>query len=316
MTEIQRPDRHFHLKVPDARQTSEWWRLLRPHTLTASIMPVLIGTAISFEKGKIDCLLFITMLFASILIQSAVNMFNEYFDFKRGLDTKNSVGIGGVIVRNEIPGRIVLKTAFSFFIFSVLLGAYICTRTSWLVAVAGSLSMLIGYLYSGSERPISYTPFGELTAGIFMGPMIVLIAFYIQTGQISTDSILLSIPISILVAAILLANNIRDAERDSRKGRRTIAVLLGQPRSTSLLAGMFCLTFAFTAFLIIFKYVSPFALISFACIPTAIRSLKTFRIKRTPSEMMPAMKDASVLHSEFGLLFTVGIILGKFFLPG
>jgi len=275
-------------------------------------MPVLIGTALSFDKGEIDWILFAAMLLASIMIQSAVNMFNEYFDFKRGLDTKDSVGIGGVIVRNEISERVVLKTAEWLFTISVLLGLYICARTSWWVALAGSVSMLVGFLYSGSRSPIAYVPFGELTAGIFMGPMIVVTAFYIQSGSITINSLILSLPISILVAAILLANNIRDAEGDMKKGRRTLAILLGQHRATSILGGMFTIDFVLVALLVLFQYASPMVLISFASIPKAIRSIEIFRTKGTPLEMMPAMKAVSALHLQFGLLFATGIILGDF----
>ena len=91
-----------------------WWRLMRPHTLTAAVMPVLIGTAMAYDEGKFNPPLFAAMLVASILIQSAVNMFNEYFDYKRGLDTEASVGIGGVIVSSELEERTVLKSAVVF----------------------------------------------------------------------------------------------------------------------------------------------------------------------------------------------------------
>lgn len=277
-----------------------WWRLLRPHTLTAAIMPVLIGTAMAVVDGKINVPLFAAMLTASVLIQSAVNMFNEYFDFKRGLDTAESIGIGGVIVRREIDERIVLRTAMAFFLASALLGIYICEKTSWWIAIAGSTSMAVGYLYSAGPLPLAYTPFGELAAGILMGPMIVLVAYYIQTSSITVTSVLLSIPISILVAAILLANNIRDADGDRKKGRKTIAVLLGRSKATSLLGALFALNFTWTALLVVLKYASPYILISFASIPKAVQSIKIFRCETTSLEMMPAMKASSVLHSQFG----------------
>jgi len=285
---------------------------MRPHTLTASIMPVLIGTAIALGERGIDLILFAVVLLASILIQSAVNMFNEYFDFKRGLDTKDSVGIGGVIVHDEISKRVVLDMAELFFVISILLGVYICIKTSWWVAIAGSVSMAVGYLYSGSRSPIAYTPFGEMAAGIFMGPMIVVIAFYVQAGSITVDSIILSLPISILVAAILLANNIRDMDGDMKKGRRTLAILLGHSKATTVLAYMFITNFVLVALLVFFKWATPLTLISFASIPRAVQSIKVFRNEHTAEEMMPAMKAASTLHSQFGILFTIGILLSKF----
>jgi 1,4-dihydroxy-2-naphthoate octaprenyltransferase len=277
-------------------------------------MPVLIGSAMAAVHGRIDPLLFAAMIVASVLIQSGVNMFNEYFDFKRGLDTTKSVGIGGVIVNREINAESVLNIASASFGVSVLLGAYICLRTSWWVAVAGSASMAVGYLYSGGPFPLAYSLFGELAAGIFMGPMIVMIAFFVQSGSVTTSSFLLSIPIALLVAGILLANNIRDFDGDRKEGRKTIAVRYGQGKAINLLAVVFALSFVSTMLLTIAGLATPWILISLASIPKAIQSIRIFHRGRNPVEMMAAMKASSVLHSQFGILFSLGLLLGKLIL--
>src|SRR5690625_4162879 len=108
-----------------------WWRLLRPHTLTASFIPVFVGTMFAFiQYNTFHTGLFLAMLFASILIQAATNMFNEYYDYIRGLDTEKSVGIGGTIVRDGVAPKTVLHLAFIFFGIAVLLGIYICIESS------------------------------------------------------------------------------------------------------------------------------------------------------------------------------------------
>src|SRR5699024_4485008 len=90
-----------------------WWRLLRPHTLTASFVPVFVGTMLAvIYEGSFHLPLFLAMLIASILIQAATNMFNEYYDYKRGLDNEKSVGIGGTIVRDGISPQTVKNLAF------------------------------------------------------------------------------------------------------------------------------------------------------------------------------------------------------------
>ncbi len=288
---------------------------MRPHTLTAAIMPVLIGSAMATMHGKIDPQLFAAMIFASVLIQSGVNMFNEYFDYKRGLDTIESVGIGGVIVKEELKAKSVLNIAAASFGISVVLGVYICLRTSWWVAAAGSASMAVGYFYSGGPFPLAYTIFGELAAGVFMGPVIVMIAFFVQSGTLTMNSFLLSIPIALLVAAILLANNIRDFDRDKNKGRKTLAVRYGQGNGINMLTAVFALSFASTVLLVIARLASPWVLISFASIPKAIQSIRTFHRGRNPAEMMPAMKASSDLHLQFGILFSLGILLGNWLPP-
>lgn len=139
-----------------------WWRLLRPHTLTASFVPVFVGSMLAFTEGSINIIVFLAMLAATMLIQSATNMFNEYYDFVRGLDTEDSVGIGGTIVRDGIKPKKILNLAFAFFGIAILLGIYICIASNWWIAVIGLVSMIIGYLYTGGPYPIAYTPFGEL----------------------------------------------------------------------------------------------------------------------------------------------------------
>ena len=124
-----------------------WWKQTRPHTLTASFVPVFIGSVLAYGEGSLDYTLLAFMLIASVLIQIATNNFNEYYDFKRGLDTEDSVGIGGAIVRDGIkPGR-VLTLALTLYFIAMLLGLYIIIKTSWWIAVIGAISMAFGYLY-------------------------------------------------------------------------------------------------------------------------------------------------------------------------
>src|SRR5699024_9447506 len=93
-----------------------WWRLLRPHTLTASFIPVFVGTLIAYHVQELlHILLFLAMIVTSMLIQAATNMFNEYYDYERGMDNEKSVGIGGTIVRDGVAPKTVLYLAFSFF---------------------------------------------------------------------------------------------------------------------------------------------------------------------------------------------------------
>lgn len=212
-----------------------WWMLLRPHTLSAAFIPVTIGTVLALNEGGIHVALFLAMLIASILIQAATNMFNEYFDFKRGLDNENSVGIGGAIVRNGVKPKTVLNLAFGFFGIAILLGIYICMESTWWIAVIGLICMATGYFYTGGPVPIAYTPFGELVAGFFMGMVIILLAYYIQTGTISAISVIISIPIAFLVGNIMLSNNIRDLDGDKENGRKTLAILIGRKKPSSSL---------------------------------------------------------------------------------
>ncbi|RFU63643.1 1,4-dihydroxy-2-naphthoate polyprenyltransferase [Peribacillus saganii] len=290
-----------------------WYQLLRPHTLTAGFVPVLIGTALALQSYNIHLFLFLAMLFASLLIQAATNMFNEYYDFKRGLDNENSVGIGGAIVREGVTPKTVMTLALSFYGTALLLGVYICMQTSWWLALIGAICMTVGYFYTGGPVPIAYTPFGELMAGFFMGVLIILISFYIQTGFVSSTAVLVSIPIAILVGTILLANNIRDLDGDKENGRKTLAILFGHDKAICLLAGMFIVSYLWVVGMVVAGLVSPFLLIVFLSIPKAVKAIKGFIGKTMPVQMMPAMKATAQTNTVFGFLLSVGLFISYFF---
>jgi 1,4-dihydroxy-2-naphthoate octaprenyltransferase len=116
--------------------------MTRPHTLTESCVPVVVGTAVvaaRVESLRLD--LFVAMLIASMLIQIATNLFNQYYDYKRGLDTAESVGIGGSIVRDGFKPGTILAFALTLYGICALLGVYLCIETSWWLPVVGLITM-------------------------------------------------------------------------------------------------------------------------------------------------------------------------------
>lgn len=292
-----------------------WWRLLRPHTLTASFVPVFVGTmlAIIYEDA-FHILLFSAMLIASILIQAATNMFNEYYDFKRGLDNEQSVGIGGTIVRDGISAETVKYLAFAFYGVALLLGIYICLATSLWIAVLGAVSMAVGYFYTGGPFPIAYTPLGELFSGFFMGTIIIGISFFIQTGHVTGDAALVSIPVAILIGTIMMSNNIRDRVNDAENGRKTIAILLGHQGAIIFLASMFAVTFLLTTIFILIGILPYWSFITFLAIPKAVGVVKGFIGKTAPIEMMPAMAATGKTNTIYGLLLALSLFIHSFFI--
>lgn len=289
-----------------------WWKLTRPHTLTASFAPVFLGTMIALREDIFHLGLFLAMLIASLLIQSATNMFNEYYDFKRGLDNEESVGIGGTIVRNGISPRTVLTIAFVFYGISILIGVYIVLQTSWWLAIVGLVSMSIGYFYTGGPYPIAYTPFGELVSGFVMGMLLVLIAYYIQTGTITTDAILLAVPSMFLVANIMLSNNIRDIVQDTKGGRKTMAILIGRKKAVNVMASLFVLAYVWIIALVLFYSLTPWALIILLTIPKPYQAVQTFKKFEHPLEVMPAMKATGITNTIFTITLGLGLLLEYF----
>lgn len=293
------------------REKGAYWRMIRPHTLTASFIPVLLGTFIVVGQVELKWGLFLAMLIASVLIQIATNLFNEYYDYKRGLDHEGSIGIGGSIVRDGFtPGQI-LGIALGMYGVAAALGLYIAASTSWHLLWIGALSMVVGYLYTGGPLPIAYTPFGELVAGLFMGYVIIGISGYIQVGTVTTELLIVSFPMALLIGAILLANNIRDLDNDKENGRRTIACLVGHRRAVLVLAGFFVA--ALVGILVgVFVYgVTPWVLLSLFTIPLMVRAVKRFWVKREPVELMPAMAMTAKVNTLFGAWMVIGLMVAR-----
>ncbi|WP_045523834.1 1,4-dihydroxy-2-naphthoate polyprenyltransferase [Neobacillus niacini] len=298
--------------VESNRGFQVWWQMTRPHTLTAAFVPVLLGTALALSHGKIHFGLFFAMLFASLLIQAATNMFNEYYDYKRGLDNEHSVGIGGTIVRDGIKPKTVMILALSLYGIALLIGVYICINSSWWLALVGLICMSVGYLYSGGPLPIAYTPFGEIFSGFFMGMLIILITFFIQTGTVTSTSILISVPILVLVGAINFSNNIRDLEGDKENGRKTLAILVGKKKAVNLLAYMFGFSFLWVLVLIFTDVAPIWTVIVLLSIPKANKAIKGFKEGVLPIQMAPAMKATAQTNTIFGFLLAIGIFIGYF----
>lgn len=285
------------------------WKMTRPHTLTATFAPVILGTVMALAVTDIDWAMFAAIMIACLCLQIATNLFNEYYDFKRGLDTADSVGIGGGIVRHGLKPSNVLTVAFVLYGIAAILGVYICMNSSWWLVAIGVFGMAVGYLYTGGPLPIAYTPFGELFAGVLMGSGFVLISYFVQTGTITLDSVLISLPIAILVGAINMSNNIRDIEEDIIGGRKTLAILLGRDRAIALLMVAFIVSFAWIIGLIAVGIISPWALIVFLGIKKPIEAIRAFRIGK--AQMRVAMKSTALTNTIFSFLLAIGLFIAQ-----
>ncbi|WP_114570749.1 1,4-dihydroxy-2-naphthoate polyprenyltransferase [Exiguobacterium flavidum] len=295
------------------KMTSAYWRMTRPHTLTASFVPVVVGTAVvapRVEHLRFD--LFLAMLIASMLIQIATNLFNEYYDYKRGLDTEESVGIGGSIVRDGFRPGTILAFALSLYGIAALLGLYICLETTWWLLLVGGISMFVGYVYTGGPFPIAYTPFGEVVAGFFMGYVIIAISAYLQIGYVPTEAKAISVPVAILIGSILLANNIRDLDNDKVNGRKTIACLVGHRNAVYVLAAFFIAAIV-TLLIAVFVFgVSYYALLAVVSIPLMIKAVRLFWKDLPPQELMPGMAQTGKVNTIFGLLLALSLSIAGF----
>ncbi|MBC6315589.1 1,4-dihydroxy-2-naphthoate polyprenyltransferase [Listeria grandensis] len=288
----------------------KWWMLLRPHTLVASFVPVFLGTTVAMSYESFHFTRFLVMLISCFLIQTSANLFNEYYDFKKGQDDEHTVGNGGAIVRNGMKPGFILFLAIFLYVLAILGGIYLCMDVNnWWIGLLGIISMVVGYLYTGGPYPIAYTPFGEIMAGFFMGGIITFISFYIQAGFISSFIVYVSIPVMVLVGNLLLANSIRDLEPDKANGRLTLAILLGRKGALILFTFAFIFAYVWEIALIFTIQATPWILIILLSVPEAIKAVRRFIGKSVPITMVPAMKATSKALTFFGILLAIAFLI-------
>ncbi|STY43045.1 1,4-dihydroxy-2-naphthoate octaprenyltransferase [Listeria grayi] len=295
-----------------AKQTGfqKWWQLLRPHTLVASFVPVFLGTAVAMNYSNFHFTRFLVMLISCFFIQTSANLFNEYYDYRKGHDDEHSVGNGGAIVRNGMRPGFVLFLAIFLYALSILGGVYLSLETTWYVGLLGAICMIVGFLYTGGPYPIAYTPFGEIMAGFFMGGIITFISFFLQTGFVGPFIVYVSIPIMVLVGNLLLANSLRDLVPDKQNGRLTLAILLGRKAATFLFATAFLFAYIFEISLIFTHQATWWILLILLSLPHAIKAVVAYIGKSEPVSMMPGMKATSKAITIFGVMLAVGFLLG------
>ena len=204
------------------------FQLAAPHTWVAAIMPVLFSieySAITYS-GKVSILLAIC-----ILMQSAVNVLNDYFDFKKGTDSAENSSddaFDAVLVYNNLNPKSVCSLAIGFLIVAAGMGFYLVYLTGWILLVIGLIGALIVFLYSGGKTPISYMPIGELVSGLVMGGLIPLACCYTLSGVFEPLVLLVALPFIFGIGMILFTNNTCDIEKDINAQRKTISVVLGR----------------------------------------------------------------------------------------
>lgn len=209
------------------------FQLSAPHTWVAAIMPVLFSieySAITYS-GKVSILLALILLAICILMQSAVNVLNDYFDFKKGTDSAENSSddaFDAVLVYNNLNPKSVCSLAIGFLIVAAGMGFYLVYLTGWILLVIGLIGALIVFLYSGGKTPISYMPIGELVSGFVMGGLIPLACCYTLSGVFEPLVLLVALPFIFGIGMILFTNNTCDIEKDINAQRKTISVVLGR----------------------------------------------------------------------------------------
>ena len=207
---------------------NRWILGARTRTLPAAITPVIVGAAIAYPKfNLLNALL---CLVVGLALQIAVNYANDYSDGVRGTDSER-VGPTRLVASGLATAAEVKRAAYIAFGIAAIAGIYLSMRSSLVLLAIGALAIVAAWRYTGGTNPYGYRGLGELYVFIFFGLVATLGTFYAQTGMITLEATVASISNGAVSCALLAVNNIRDIEGDTKSGKLTLAVRIGDTRA-------------------------------------------------------------------------------------
>ncbi|WP_279387025.1 1,4-dihydroxy-2-naphthoate polyprenyltransferase [Parashewanella spongiae] len=229
-----------------------WLIAIRPKTLFAALSPLILGNSLAFAHESFSFFIAITSVICALLLQIVVNLSNDYSDFIRGVDSPARLGPAracqsGLLTPKQVKIGVYISSSLA-----VLTGLILVSSGGWPIFFCGLLSLICAICYSSGPRPLADFALGEVTVFIFFGLVAVTGSYYLQTQQISLQSIVMACSIGLLNSAIMFVNNTRDIVTDNNAGKVTLAVKLGKemciPVYRSLLYAAIAITV--TAFLL------------------------------------------------------------------
>ena len=256
-------------------------------------------------------------LIGTLLLQSAANLINEYMDFRRGADQLKQAGQGMTIKKKILKPASVRNGAILTTLAGCLIGLFLLAQSGPLLWIIGIGGVLVAISYTAGPFPLAYNGLGEIAVAIFMGPAIVVGAYYVMSPTVGESRIaelcLISLPIAFMVAAILHANNIRDMDADRAVNKRTLAVIFGIRFARAEYIFLVLGAYVAQALVMVAGFLPVAALLTLITLPEAIRLIRIFNTSRAVPLLHQAQGRTAKLHGQYGLLLVLGFLFTQTF---
>lgn len=278
-------------------------------TLTATVSPLLVGTAIASYEGTFHLVTFLATFFSCLFLQIGTNYFNEYFDYRYGLDHAGSLGAMTVIFHHEMTANQVLSGGIISFSIATLLGIALIFLVGPIIILFGLAGMLIAYFYSAKPFKLASRGLGDLLVYIAMGFLMTWGSYYVQIQHWSWAAFAASVPVGLLVTAILNMNNVRDYQDDLAVNKKTLPVRFGlkfgQFYHTALVMGSY-MTITIFALMGLLPLITLTVWLTFPFAFLNVRSVLTASDRRA---FIVGIKQTSLLHLAFGMCFSLALLV-------
>ena len=269
---------------------------------------VSVGASLGAIDGSFSWALYLITLLGTILLHAATNLINDYYDVKSGVDTRE-VSTAQYrphpLVEGKLDAGQVRGVAFVLYGLSTAIGIYLAATRGGELLWIGVIGAFGSFTYTAPPLKYKYSALGEISVFLMWGPLMVAGSYFVQRQAFSMDAFLISLPFGVLVALVLLANNIRDIIHDRDKGILTLAIVLGRRKGLVLYTTLVVLAYLG---IILMSFTGPlylWSLIVLLSVPLA------FRLLNQMMKQVPADADARTaqLDTAFGVLLVVSLVL-------
>lgn len=286
-----------------------WYRSLRAYSFPASLMPVALALTIALGLSAPIAWWTLPLYgLAALLFHAGTNVLNDYYDYRHGVDGPDDPDPTHSISRGIVTPRFMLVSGHIYFILGVALGAGISLLRGPVFFAVGLAGALGAYFYTNARFSLKYRALGDLTVFLLMGPALVYLGVWALTGVHLPESLVISLPIALLVTAILHGNNTRDIDADARAGVDTVARRLGFPGSKRVFAALIAAAYVVPALLVAVGSVPLTALAALLSLPLGVALSR--RVLRAPNgaALIDLPPRSAALHMLFSLLYLGGIL--------
>ncbi len=306
-------DRHLGLFERGRRRAAAGYEILRPFAYTASAIPVLAGGALAFLDQRFVLLPFLAALAGGMLLHSGTNVINEIYDVRMGIDTITSPRASHAVLKGRVSERGAYVFALGLFAAAVVVGSYLVWLRGPAIVGLGLLGLVAGYTYTAPPFQYKYRAMGVPVVFLLMGPIMVVGSYFAVTALWDVRAVVLSVPVGLLVAAILHGNEWRDISEDTRAGIVTLSSRLGRNWAHYGYLGLVIGAYVTLALSVALRWLPPMAIIAVFSLPFLARVVRSAELGASGQARAIAMIDLETarLHFAFGSLLVLGLLLAR-----
>ena len=283
-----------------------WISATRPKTLPAAVAPVVVGSALAYAHRDFMALPAVAALAVALFLQISANLANDYFDYKKGIDTDDRTGPRRVTQSGLIPPQQVKLAMVIMVVLAALTGMYLIIIGGWPVVLIGIACILAALAYSGGPYPLASHGLGDLFVFVFFGMVAVCGTYYVQALRLTPMVPVMGSMVGLMITAILVVNNLRDIETDQRVGKRTLAVVVGIRATKLEYSLLHASAYILPAAFWVFDLVNVFILLPLLTLPWAIQLNRTIWNNPDGAMLNQTLAGTARLALIFSLLFSMG----------